>query len=69
MGIGSQSLTGQDLGDFKDVLDNATRKKRAEIDQKLADIVQESITELGTTASKNLKDRIATKIRARILVR
>ncbi len=69
MGIGSQSLKGQDKVDFDSRIRNASGAERSALDKKLARITKESITAAGPVAAKKVRDEIARKIKSRILSR
>jgi hypothetical protein len=67
MGIGSQTLTGQDKADFLDIMRRARGNERKELEKKLARITKEAITAAGATAAAKVRSEIATRIRNRIL--
>jgi len=67
MGIGSQTLTGQDKADFLDIMRNASDSKRRELEKKLAKITKEAITAAGSVAAAKVRSEIAKRIKNRIL--
>ncbi|HEY7556807.1 MAG TPA: hypothetical protein VIH18_18560 [Candidatus Binatia bacterium] len=67
MGIGSQTLTGQDKADFLDIMRNARDNKRKGLEKKLAKITKEAITAAGPVAAAKVRSEIAKRIKNRIL--
>lgn len=67
MGIGSQSLQGQDKADFLDIMDKAKGAKRTELEKKMARITKESITAAGAVPAAKVRSEIAQRIKNRIL--
>ena len=67
MGIGSQSLRGQDKADFEAKLRNASATERKALDKKLARITKDAITAAGPVAAAKVRGEIARLIKSRIL--
>ncbi len=67
MGIGMQSLKGIDKTNFKNIVENATGEDREKLEKKLARITNEAIAEAGENTAKRIRDKIAEKIKNRIL--
>jgi hypothetical protein len=67
MGIGSQTLTGQDKADFLDITRKAKGSKRKTLEKKLAKITKEAITAAGPVAAAKVRSEIARRIKNRIL--
>jgi hypothetical protein len=67
MGIGSQSLGGQDKTDFEAKLEDASAAERKALDKKLARITKDAITSAGPVAAAKVRGEIARLIKSRIL--
>lgn len=67
MGIGSQSLRGQDKADFDTKMRNATAAERTALEKKLARIAKDAITGAGPVAAAKVRGEIARLIKSRIL--
>jgi hypothetical protein len=67
MGIGSQSLKGQDKVDFDTIIKNASAAERKKLEEKLAKITKEAITAAGPVAAAKVRGELAKKIKSRIL--
>jgi hypothetical protein len=67
MGIGSQSLKGQDKADFLDIMDTAKGTKRTGLEKKMAKITKEAITAAGAVTAAKVRSEIAQRIKNRIL--
>jgi len=67
MGIGMQSLKGIDKTKFKNILENASGTDKEKLDKRLARITKEAVSEAGGTTAVKIRDKIAEKIKNRIL--
>ena len=50
MGIGSQTLTGQDKADFLDIMRNASDSKRRDLEKKLAETAKRGHYSCGVSS-------------------
>jgi Spy/CpxP family protein refolding chaperone len=63
MTISGQSLRASEKKKLNDLRKSLTPEKRQAMDKRLSKIVQDAIREAGAAESKNIKDRIAKKLR------
>jgi hypothetical protein len=67
MGVGSQTLKGQDKVDFDTKVRNASAAERKALEKKLARITKDAITAAGPVAAAKVRGEIARLIKSRIL--